>query len=66
MGKETNVAIITEEAYDNAVRATMDEFMEMPGKDGKPGGMGALLASMSGAAFASRVKDKLFVKENEQ
>ena len=66
MGKETNVAIITEEAYDNAVHATIDELMKKPGKDGEKGGMGAMLATISGAMFAAMLKDKLFVKENEQ
>ena len=66
MEKETNVAIITEEAYDNAVHATIDEIMKTPTKDGEKGGMGAMLATLSGVMFASKLKDKLFVKENEQ
>ena len=63
--ENTNVAIITEEGYDNAVHATINELAHMPGKDGEKGGMGAMLATISGAMFAAMLKDKLFVKEDK-
>lgn len=51
---------ITREDFDQAVKATISEMVEDPGLEG----MGKLLIPMTGAMFASKVKEKLFGKEN--
>lgn len=51
---------ITREEFDQAVKATISEMV----KDPELEGIGKLLIPMTGAAFASEVKEKLFGKEN--
>ena len=51
---------ITREDFDQAVKATISAMV----KDPELEGINKLLIPMTGAAFASKVKKKLFGKEN--
>lgn len=58
----TTSILLDRDAYDEAVKACMDDLMK--DKDA-PDGMGKILYLMSGTAFASQLRRKLFGEEDK-